>query len=46
MTLFSKACAETRSGAPEPGEHTEAVLTDLGGYSEKEIAQLKDEGVI
>ncbi len=43
---FSKARAETRSSAPELGEHTEAVLTEIGGYSEKEIAQLKDEGVI
>lgn len=46
MTLFSKACRETRSGAAELGEHTEAVLADIGGYAEKEIAQLKDEGFI
>ena len=43
---FSKTWAGTRSSAPELGEHTEAVLADIGGYSEKEIAQLRDEGVI
>ena len=43
---FSESYAGTRSSAPELGQDTEAVLTDLGGYSEKEIAQLRDEGVI
>jgi len=46
MTLFSKACPETRSDAAELAEHTETVLADIGGYAEKEIAQLKDKGVI
>ena len=43
---FSKSWAKTRSAAPELGEHTEAVLTEIGGYSRKEIVRLKDEGVI
>ena len=43
---FSKTYARTRSGAPELGEHTEAVLTEIGGYSQKEIARLRDEGAI
>lgn len=43
---FSKTYAGTRSAAPEIGEHTESVLKEIGGYSEKQIAQLRDEGVI
>jgi crotonobetainyl-CoA:carnitine CoA-transferase CaiB-like acyl-CoA transferase len=43
---FSKTYARTRSAAPELGEHTDSVLREIGGYSAKEIAQLRDEGVI
>lgn len=43
---FSESWAQTTSAAPELGEHTEEVLMGLGGYTEKEIAQLKEEGVI
>lgn len=43
---FSKTYAGTRSAAPEIGEHTRFVLMEIGGYSEKQIAQLKAEGVI
>lgn len=43
---FSRTYAKTRSAAPELGEHTETILMELGSYSEKEIAQLKDEGII
>ena len=43
---FGKTYARTKSGAPELGEHTDAVLAEIGGYSEEEIAQLKDEGAI
>jgi crotonobetainyl-CoA:carnitine CoA-transferase CaiB-like acyl-CoA transferase len=43
---FSKSCAGTRSGAPGLGEHTEPVLTDIGGYSPDEIAALRAEGII
>ncbi len=43
---FSRTYAKTRNAAPELGEHTETILMELGSYSEKEIAQLKDEGII
>lgn len=43
---FSKAYAGTRSAAPALGQDTEAVLTEIGGYTQKEIAQLKQSGVI
>ena len=43
---FSKSHAGTKSAAPELGEHTEAVLRDVGGYSDNEIEQLKAEGII
>jgi crotonobetainyl-CoA:carnitine CoA-transferase CaiB-like acyl-CoA transferase len=32
--------------APELGQHTEEVLTQLGGYTLGEIAQMKKEEVI
>jgi crotonobetainyl-CoA:carnitine CoA-transferase CaiB-like acyl-CoA transferase len=35
-----------RSPAPEFGQHTEEVLTDLLGYSWEQLAALKDQGVI
>ena len=34
------------SRAPLIGEHTEAVLTSLGGYSAEEVRALRDKGVI
>ncbi len=43
---FSQAYAGTKSGAPDLGEHTEAVLTDIGGYSMEEIARLRNDGII
>ncbi|MBM4452578.1 MAG: CoA transferase, partial [Chloroflexi bacterium] len=43
---FSKTYAGTRSAAPEIGEHTESVLKEIGGYSEQQITQLRNEGVI
>ena len=47
---FPIALSETpfaiQSSAPEFGQHTELVLTDICGYSWDEIGQLKDEGVI
>jgi len=43
---FSHADVGTKSGAPDLGEHTEAVLSDIGGYSAEEIAQLRNEGII
>ena len=43
---FSETWAGTTRAAPELGEHTEELLTGLGGYSKKEIGQLRKEGVI
>ncbi|MFH1087837.1 MAG: CoA transferase [Chloroflexota bacterium] len=43
---FSKSWAGTKTAAPDLGEHTEAVLTDIGGYSAEEIALLRAEGVV
>jgi crotonobetainyl-CoA:carnitine CoA-transferase CaiB-like acyl-CoA transferase len=43
---FSKTPASTRSAAPELGEHTEEVLRELAACSPKELAQLREEGVI
>jgi len=44
---FSKTPAVSiRNKAPERGEHTEEVLTEVGGYSREDIAQLRDKGVI
>ena len=34
-----------RSASPEPGEHTDAVLTELG-YSAEEIAALRASNVV
>ena len=35
-----------RTPAPELGEHTDAVLTGVGGYSSDELKDLKETGVI
>ena len=43
---FSKSWAGTRVAAPELGEHTEEVLTDIGDYTKDEIVRLQKEGVI
>ena len=43
---FSETPADTRGKAPEQGEHTESVLRELGGYSDSEIRQFRDEGVV
>ena len=43
---LSKTPGEVNCTAPEFGQHTEEVLAKLGGYSWKEIAQLRDEEVI
>lgn len=43
---FSQAETGTRSLAPALGEHTEQVLKYLGGYSEEEIMQFQNEGLI
>jgi crotonobetainyl-CoA:carnitine CoA-transferase CaiB-like acyl-CoA transferase len=43
---FSKSLVQTTTAAPDLGEHTEEVLTELGGYSAGEIAQMREEGVV
>lgn len=42
---FGATPARIRHGAPELGEHTEAVLLDVG-YTWEDIARLKDQGAI
>ena len=43
---FSEAGVQTTSLAPGLGEHTEEVLTEVGGYTAREIAQLREDGNI
>ena len=43
---FSETPADTRGTAPEKGEHTDEILRELAGYSQSEIRQLRDEGVV
>ena len=43
---FSETPADTRGKAPEKGEHTDEILRELAGYSQSEIRQLRDEGVV
>lgn len=42
---FSVTPADTRTGAPELGQHTEEMLLDYG-YSWEDLAQLRERGVI
>jgi formyl-CoA transferase len=43
---FSHTPARPRSPAPELGQHTEEVLTELGDYTWEEIASLREQGAI
>jgi crotonobetainyl-CoA:carnitine CoA-transferase CaiB-like acyl-CoA transferase len=43
---FSQTSAKTRTFAPSLGEHTMEILRSIGEYTDKEIARLKEEGVI
>jgi CoA:oxalate CoA-transferase len=43
---LSKTPGNARGRAPELGEHTETLLTELLGYSWDDIARLKEEGAI
>jgi crotonobetainyl-CoA:carnitine CoA-transferase CaiB-like acyl-CoA transferase len=43
---FSETPGDPRGHAPEFGEHTESVLTELLGYSWDEVAKLRDQNVI
>lgn len=43
---FSKTPPSIQREAPEHGQHTEEVLSEVLGYSWERIAQLKEEGII
>ena len=43
---LSKTPGDPKGAAPEFGEHTEHVLTELLGYSWEEVAKLREEDVI
>jgi crotonobetainyl-CoA:carnitine CoA-transferase CaiB-like acyl-CoA transferase len=43
---FSQAEINNTLVAPKLGEHTDGLLKEIGGYSEEEIAQFRDEKVI
>jgi crotonobetainyl-CoA:carnitine CoA-transferase CaiB-like acyl-CoA transferase len=43
---LSKTPGNARGRAPELGEHTETLLTELLGYSWEDVARLKEEGAI
>ena len=44
--IFSETPGKVRAEAPEFGQHTEEVLTEILGYGWEEIIKLKDEEVI
>lgn len=43
---FGETPAELRRPAPELGQDTEGILTELCGYSWEDVGRLKAEGVI
>lgn len=43
---FSKTPIMMKTAAPLLGQHTEEVLTEMLGYTEEEVRQLSDEGVL
>ncbi len=43
---LSKTPGKVKVEAPELGQHTEEILTEIGGYSWEDIAQLRKEEVI
>ena len=45
-TKLSRTPGKIRTAAPRLGEHTEEVLSQIGGYSAQEIGELRTEGVI
>ncbi len=44
--MLSKTPGDPCGYAPELGEHTEAILTEMLGYSWDEIAELRKTGVL
>ncbi len=43
---FSKAWAGTKNASPKMGQHTDEILTEIGGYTSDEIEQLRTKGAI
>jgi crotonobetainyl-CoA:carnitine CoA-transferase CaiB-like acyl-CoA transferase len=43
---FSQAEINNTVLAPELGTHTESVLKEIGGYSDKEIARFREKNII
>jgi len=43
---FSETPAKTVSCAPELGQHTDMILTDICGFKKNEIKQMKAEGIV
>ncbi|MBT4510893.1 MAG: CoA transferase, partial [Chloroflexi bacterium] len=43
---FSKAWAGTKNASPKMGQHTDEILTEIGGYTADEIEQLRTKGAI
>ncbi|MDP6510453.1 MAG: CoA transferase, partial [Dehalococcoidia bacterium] len=43
---FSDTPGQIRMPAPQLGQHTEEVLTDICGFSWEEVGQLAEQGVI
>ena len=43
---FSRTPAEVGHAAPEFGQHTEEVLTEVCGYGWEEVAELRESGVV
>jgi crotonobetainyl-CoA:carnitine CoA-transferase CaiB-like acyl-CoA transferase len=44
--ILSKTPGDPCGYAPELGEHTESILTEMLGYSWDEVAQLRQDGVL
>ena len=43
---LGKTPGDPKGPAPELGEHTEAILTELLGYSWDDVARMKDAEVV